>query len=270
MPSRQPETANKEEFVSSLARGLAVIRAFGPDRPQMTLSEVATATDLSPAVARRFLLTLVQLGYAAHDGRQFMLRPAVLELGASYLSSINIAQLAQPHLQNLRDTIGDATSLAALDGDDVIQVCYVPARRLYQFTVTNGTREAAHASAPGRAILAHLDTTNLEDFLSRTQLVARTDRTETSLEKFREILDEVRRNGYAVVIDELEYGITGLAVPLFDGPSVVGAVSCVTPSGYLTEEEFVSTRLSELRTATAGIAAELQRFPTFSRSVRQG
>ena len=268
MPSRKPETVDKEEFVSSLARGLAVIRAFGPDRPQMTLTDVAAATQLSPAVARRFLLTLVRLGYAGHDGKHFVLRPAILELGASYLGSINIAQLAQPHLQNLRDTIGDATSLAALERDDIIQVCYVPARRLYQFTVTNGTREAAYASAPGRAILAHLDAPSIDQFVSRAPLEARTDRTETSPAKFREILDEVRRRGYALVIDELEYGITGLAVPLFDGPTVVGAVSCVTPSGYLTEEEFVSSRLTDLQAATAGIAAELQRFPAFSRSVQ--
>src|SRR5882672_1131281 len=123
MPSREPETANKEEFVSSLARGLAVIRAFGPDRPEMTLTEVAAVTGLSPAVARRFLLTLVRLGYAGHDGKHFILRPAVLELGAGYLASITVAQIAQPHLQNLRDVLGDATSLAALDGDDIIQVC---------------------------------------------------------------------------------------------------------------------------------------------------
>src|SRR5882757_10541121 len=105
MPSRAPESADKEGFVSSLARGLAVIRAFGPDRPRMTLTEVAAVTGLSPAVARRFLLTLVRLGYAGHDGKHFVLRPAILELGAGYLASINIAQLAQPHLQNLRDTI---------------------------------------------------------------------------------------------------------------------------------------------------------------------
>ncbi|WP_325709799.1 IclR family transcriptional regulator domain-containing protein [Pseudonocardia sp.] len=270
MPSRGPESADKEEFVSSLARGLAVIRAFGQDRPQMTLTEVAAATGLSPAVARRFLLTLVRLGYAGHDGKQFMLRPAILELGAGYLSSINIAQIAQPHLQNLRDTVGDASSLAVLDGDDIIQVCYVPARRLYRFTVTNGTREVAYASAAGRAILAHLDAAGIDEFLSGASLEARTDRTETSQVRFREILNEVRHRGYAVVIDELEYGITGIAVPIFDGTAVVGAVSCVTPSGYLTEEEFVSTRLSGLRTAAQRIAEELQRFPAFSQSVRWG
>ena len=268
MPSRAPESADKEGFVSSLARGLAVIRAFGPDRPRMTLTEVAAVTGLSPAVARRFLLTLVRLGYAGHDGKHFMLRPAVLELGAGYLASINVAQIAQPHLQNLRDVLGDATSLAALDGDDIIQVCYVPARRLYRFTVTNGTREAAHASAAGRAVLAHLDAGRIDEFMSRTRLEARTDRTVTSPSRFREILSEVRQRGYAVVVDELEYGITGLAVPIFDGADVVGAASCVTPSGYLAEEEFVSTRLPELRAAADRIAEELRRFPAFSQSVR--
>jgi IclR family pca regulon transcriptional regulator len=268
MPSRASGADGKEEFVSSLARGLAVMRAFGPDTPQMTLSEVAAATGLSPAVARRFLLTLVRLGYAAHDGKHFMLRPAVLELAAGYLSSINIAQLAQPHLQQLRDTTDDSTSLAALDGDDVIHVCYVPSRRRYRFTVTNGSREAAYASAPGRAILAHLDAAGLDEFMSRTRLEARTDRTETSETRLREILDEVRLRGYAVVVDELEYGITGIAVPVIDGTTVVGAVGCVTPSGYQTEEELVATRLPAIRTAAERIAEELRRFPAFADSVR--
>jgi IclR family transcriptional regulator, pca regulon regulatory protein len=177
-------------------------------------------------------------------------------------------ELAQPHLQQLRDTVDDSTSLAALDGSDVIHVCYVPSRRRYRCTVTNGSREAAPASAPGRAILAHLDPAGLEEFMSRTRLEARTDRTETSEAGFREILGEVRRCGYAVVVDELEYGITGIAVPVFDGAAVVGAVGCTTPSGYLTEKELVATRLPALQTAAGRIAEELSRFPAFSHSVR--
>ncbi|MCX4679452.1 helix-turn-helix domain-containing protein [Streptomyces sp. NBC_01433] len=268
MQSRRTDADNKEEFVSSLARGLAVIRAFGPDRPQMTLTEVASATGLSPAVARRFLLTLVRLRYAAHDGKHFMLRPSILELGAGYLSSVNIAQIAQPQLQTLRDNVGDATSLAVLDGDDIIQVCYVPARRLYRFTVTNGTREAAYTSAAGRAMLAHLDAHAIDEFLSRVRLEARTDRTETSPTKFRAVLADVREHGYAVVVDEFEYGITSIAVPIFDGTTVIAAAACVASSGYLTEDELVSTRLPELRNATERIAEELARFPAFAQSVR--
>lgn len=166
------------------------------------------------------------------------------------------------------DATGDSASLTALDRDDVIHVCYVPARRLYTFTVTNGTREVAYASAPGRAILAHLDTASIDEFLSRTRLEARTDRTETSKTRFQVILNEVRQRGYAVVIDELEHGITGLAVPIFDGTTVVGAASCVTPSGYLTEEEFVSTRLPELRATANRIAEELRQLPAFAQSIR--
>jgi IclR family transcriptional regulator, pca regulon regulatory protein len=102
----------------------------------------------------------------------------------------------------VRDTTGDSASLTTLDGDDVIHVCYVPARRLYRFTVTNGTRELAYASAPGRAILAHIEAGSIDEFMSRTRLEARTERTVTSTTRFREILNEVRHRGYAVVIDE--------------------------------------------------------------------
>jgi len=270
MATRGPETVDKEEFVSSLARGLAVIRAFGADKPQMTLSEVAAATHLNPAVARRFLLTLVRLGYAAHDGKRFMLRPRVLELGAGYLASINIAQLAQPYLQDLRDATGDSTSLTTLDGEDVIYVCYIPARRLFRLVVTNGTRIVAYASAPGRAILAHLDPESIEAFISHASLEPRTDRTVTSAAKFREILGEVRDRGFAAVVDEYEYGASGIAVPVFDGAAVVGAVSCLTPTGNLTKEEIIRTRLPAVRDTAQRITDELHQFPEFAHSVRWG
>jgi len=270
MPSRGPETVVKEEFVNSLARGLAVIRAFGPDRPQMTLSEVAAATNLNPAVARRFLLTLVRLGYAGRDGKNFMLRPRVLELGAGYLASINIAQIVQPHLQALRDATGDGASLTTLDGQDIIHVCHVPARRLYRLVVTNGTRIVANPTAPGRVMLAHLDPESLEQFMSGVRLEPRTGRTVTSVTRFREVLAEVRERGYAVVIDEDEYGVSGIAAPVFDGVAVVGAVSCVGPTRDVTEEEFISARLPELRTAVRQISEELSRFPAFAHSVRWG
>jgi IclR family transcriptional regulator, pca regulon regulatory protein len=268
MSSGGPGSAGKEEFVNSLARGLAVIRAFGPDRPAMTLSEVAAATNLNPAVARRFLLTLVGLGYAGRDGKNFMLRPRVLELGAGYLASINIAQIAQPHLQGLRDATGDGASLTTLDGQDIMHVCHVPARRLYRLVVTNGTRVAAYATAPGRVMLAHLDPESLDQFMSGVRVESRTDRTVTSPARFREMLAEVRERGYAVVIDEYEYGIGGIAAPVFEGTTVVGAVSCVGPSRDVIEEEFISARLPELRAAVRHISEELSRFPAFAHSVR--
>jgi DNA-binding IclR family transcriptional regulator len=142
------------------------------------------------------------------------------------------------------------------------------ARRRNRFTVTNGSREAAYASAPGRTILAHLEAAELDEFMSRTRLEARTDRTETSEARLREIVGGVRQRGYAVVVDELEYGITGIAVPVFDGRTVVGAVGCVTPSGYQTQDELVATRLPAIRAAAEHIAEELRRFPAFSHSVR--
>jgi IclR family pca regulon transcriptional regulator len=268
MSAGGPGSAGKEEFVNSLARGLAVIRAFGPDRPALTLSEVAAATNLNPAVARRLLLTLVRLGYAGRDGKNFMLRPRVLELSAGYLASINIVQIAQPHLQWLRDATGDSASLTTLDGQDIMHVCHVPARRLYRLVVTSGTRVVAYATAPGRVMLAYLDPEGLDQFMSGVRIEPRTDRTVTSSARFREILAEVRDRGYAVVIDEYEHGISGIAAPIFDGTAVVGAVSCMGPSRDVIEEEFISARLPGLRTAVRHISEELSRFPAFAHSVR--
>jgi IclR family transcriptional regulator, pca regulon regulatory protein len=263
-PSRDTD---KEAFVTALSRGLAVIRAFDGAHPEMTLSEVAAATGLSPAVARRFLLTLVELGYAARHGTRFLLRPRILELGATYLESMNLAEAVQPHLQQLRDSTGDSASLTILDGVDIIHISHVATQRLMRFFVTSGTRVPAYVSSTGRVLLAHLDESTLDSYFAVAELRPRTENTVTSQEKLREILRQVRSDGYALVVDELDYGMLSIGVPVHDDSAVVAGVSCVAPTGITGNSEFVRSRLPELRRAAAQIARELRRFPTLARSV---
>jgi IclR family pca regulon transcriptional regulator len=110
------------DFVQSLERGLAVIRGFGADDPELTLSDVARRTDLTRAAARRFLLTLVELGYVRSDGKHFALTPRVLELGYAYLSSLSLPEIAEPHLERLAAQVRESSSVSVLDGDEIVYV----------------------------------------------------------------------------------------------------------------------------------------------------
>ena len=135
------------DFVQSLERGLAVIRAFDADHPQLTLSEVARATGLTRAAARRFLLTLVELGYVRTDGRLFALRPRVLELGYAYLSSLSLPEVALPHLEALVAEVHESSSLSVLDGEDVVYVARVPTKRIMTVAISVGTHFPAYATS---------------------------------------------------------------------------------------------------------------------------
>src|SRR6476661_9084878 len=160
--------ARSGDFVQSLERGLAVIRAFGAQRPALTLSEVARQTGVSRAAARRFLHTLVELGYVATDGREFSLRPAVLDLGYAYLSSLSLPEIALPHLEILSEQTGESSSVAVLDGPDIVYVARVATHRIMSAAIRVGTRFPAYATSMGRALLAHADPEVLDGYLAGT------------------------------------------------------------------------------------------------------
>jgi IclR family pca regulon transcriptional regulator len=162
-----PPALTPGQFVQSLERGLAVIRSFDAANPEMTLSDVAARSALSRATARRFLLTLVELGYVRTDGKRFALTARVLELGYAYLSSLTLPEIAQPHLETLSATVHESSSASVLDGTDVVYVARVPVKRIMTVSITLGTRLPAFATAMGRAILGHLDDAKRERTLER-------------------------------------------------------------------------------------------------------
>ncbi|TFV87225.1 IclR family transcriptional regulator C-terminal domain-containing protein [Blastococcus sp. CT_GayMR16] len=231
-------------FVQSLDRGLAVIRAFDAQHPRLQLSEVARATGLTRAAARRFLLTLVQLGYVRVEGREFSLRPRVLELGYSYLSGITLPEVAQPHLEALVGRVDESSSISVLDGDDVVYVARVHTKRIMTVMITVGTRFPAYATSMGRVLLANLPAPELADYLARAELLPLTPSTVTDRSELAAILDRVRAQGYALVDQELEEGLRSAAAPVRNREgSVVAAVNLSvsasrTSLGQL-EEEFV-------------------------------
>ncbi len=147
-------THSDSEYLSTLERGLSVLRAFGRDNPQMTLSEVAEVTSLSPAAARRCLHTLVKLGYVAKHHRHFLLRPEVMSFASAYLDSMSLGELVRPHLQQVRDETGDSSSLAVLSGYDILYLVHVSTNRMVRLAAGVGTRYPAYATSLGRAMLA--------------------------------------------------------------------------------------------------------------------
>lgn len=213
-------------FVQSLARGLAVIRAFDADHPELTLSDVAKSTGLTRAAARRFLHTLVELGYVRTDGRLFALRPRILELGYAYLSSLSLPELAMPTMERLVEQVRESCSMAVLDGDDVVYVARVPTKRIMSVAISVGTRFPAYATSMGRVLLAHRDPDSLDEYLATAKLEPLTGRTVTDPDRLRDILGKVREQGYCLVDEELEEGLRSIAAPIRDGEGrVVAAIN---------------------------------------------
>src|SRR5215471_4190173 len=195
--------ARSSEFVQSLDRGLAVIRAFGPDRERLSLSEVARATGLTRAAARRFLLTLVKLGYVRSDGREFSLRPKVLELGYAYLSGLALPDVAEPHLEDLSAKLHESSSISVLDGHNIVYVARVATKRIMTVAISVGTRFPAYAASMGRVLLAGLSPEELDQYLAEATFEAFTELTVTDPDQLRELIAAVRSDGYSIIDQEL-------------------------------------------------------------------
>lgn len=267
----EPEPiGSSTDYVQSLARGLSVIRAFDADHPRRTLSDVARATDLTRATARRFLLTLTELGYVRTDGSAFWLTPRVLELGYSYLSSLTLPDIADPHLEALSDRVHESTSVSILDDGDVVYVARVPVRRIMTVSITIGTRFPAFATSMGRVLLAGLSPADLDAYLANVDLTRITGRTVATPDALRAELDRVRSDGFCIVDQELEEGLRSLAAPIRDRDgAVVAAVNISTQASRYTTDAVHATLVPAAVETAAAISADLARTQTQS-SPHQG
>ncbi|MDQ0862566.1 IclR family transcriptional regulator domain-containing protein [Arthrobacter globiformis] len=224
-PKDGASPAASDQYVQSLARGLAVIRAFDTEHADMTLTEVAARTDLTRATARRFLHTLVELGYVRTDGKTFALTAQVLQLGYAYLSGLSLPQLAQPHLEELSLKLGESTSAAVLDGTDIAYIARVTTRRIMTIGITVGTRFPAYATSMGRVLLAGLPPEQLKEYLSAAEIKPLTPRAIGTVKDLLAVLDKVRAQGWCLLDQELELGLMSVAAPVYHGPKVVAAVN---------------------------------------------
>jgi IclR family pca regulon transcriptional regulator len=251
--------ARDSDFVQSLDRGLAVIRAFGPDRERLSLSEVARTTGLTRAAARRFLLTLVKLGYVRSDGREFSLRPRVLELGYAYLSGLAMPEIAAPHLEELVARLRESSSISVLDGHYIVYVARVPTKRIMTVAISVGTRFPAHATSMGRVLLAGMAEPDFERYLAEADFEAFTGRTVTDPAELRRIVRKVAEQGYAIVDQELEEGLRAIAAPI-RGPNgdVTAAINVSAHASRISEAAMLSDLLPALLATAAAIESDLR------------
>jgi IclR family pca regulon transcriptional regulator len=260
------EDTRAPDFVQSLARGLAVILTFGPDRPELTLAEVAEGTGLTRAAARRFLLTLVKLGYVRNEGRLFSLRPRVLELGYAYLSGLSLAEVAEPRVEELVSSIHESSSICVLDGYDIVYIVRVPTKRIMTISISVGTRFPAYCTSMGRVLLANQPENELEQYLAEVQFEPRTRQTVFHAGELRDILHDVRATGYAIVDQELEDGLRSVAVPVHDAAGrVIAAMNVSANSHLMSLQELRQEILPQLRQAASRIEEDLRG----KRSVRE-
>lgn len=268
-PAGNGAGAKNPEYLSTLERGLRVLKAFDEDHPEMTLSEVAAKTALPPAVARRCLITLVELGYIGQHERKFLLRPAVLTIGSAFLASMQIEQVVLPPLQALRDQTGDSASLAVLSGTDILYVAHVSTDRRFRVAAGVGTRFPFHATSLGKALAAHLPADEQAALVARAPFQRFTERTVTDGAALRDRFALIAARGYDSALDELDYGIVSVAVPIFGrAGGVIASINCSTSTTRISQDELVRTRLPLLRGAAGEIEAALKRWPALEASLR--
>jgi IclR family pca regulon transcriptional regulator len=247
----------RRAFVQSLERGLAVLRAFDSDNPSLTLSEVARMTGLDRAATRRFLYTFVDLGYMRREGRQFSLRPKLLELGYAYLSSLRLPELAEPHLRLLSEQVRESSYLSMREENDNICVAHVPVRRIWTATITIGTRLPLLATGSGRILLAGESDAFVRAFLETHPVPQITPYTKRDPGTLAAEIASIRQQGFALVEQELEEGLRVVAAPVRD-PSgkVVAAVSVSTLASSFTTEAVMRDMLPPVLRAAAMIEVD--------------
>jgi IclR family pca regulon transcriptional regulator len=256
--SAEPAQAGVEP-VQSLVRGLSVIRVFDAEHASLTMSDVARRAGLTRATARRILHTLVELGYVASDGRNFSLRPRVLELGHAFLSSMGLPALVQPHLEQLTEQTHESSSVAVLDGRDIVYVARVARQRIMAVAINVGTRFPAYTTSMGRVLLAHLSEDALASYLDGYEREAFTAHTITDAGRLRDEIARVRDQGWALVDQELEEGLRSISAPIHDrGGRVVAALNLAASSRRGDAPEVVEHLLPSLLDAAAAIDADVR------------
>ena len=239
------------DTLGGLARGLAVIEAFNPQRPRATIADIARATGLTRAAARRCLLTLQGLGYAEFDGKFFTLTPRVLRLGGAYLSSTALPDILQPELEAVREATHESCSAAILDGPDVIYVARSAAQRIMSVSLGVGSRLPAHCTSLGRAVLSTWGDARLDAFLATVP--------DGAAAHTRAAVLAARAAGHALVNEELEPGLRSVAMPVRDMRGrCVAAINIGAHAGRATDAVLEQLYLPALRLAVQRLA---QRIP---------
>ncbi len=232
-----------DTYVQSFARGLQVVRSFSAQAPQQTLSEVATRSGLTRAGARRILLTLQTLGYVESDGKWFQLTPRILDLGFAYLSSMPIWNLAEPVVEALVERVKESSSIAVLDGSDIVYVMRVPTHKIMKISLGIGSRLPAFCTSLGRVLLSELDDEEIVRRLEAAPRSALTRHTVTDTATLLKRIHQVRKQGWSVVNQELEEGLISVAAPLYSADGRLTAALNLSGQANRTDARAVQEQL---------------------------
>lgn len=255
-------TDRPTDFVEALAKGLAILESFDAENPDMNLSDVARRVGVSPAAARRSLITLTELGYTGQRNKRFFLRPKVMTLGSAFYFSARIDELLQPDLRELVGKFGDASSVGTLSGHDVIYVAHVSVQRARRAVAAVGARYPAFATSMGRVLLAALPDDQLDRYFAALRPEPLTSKTCVDIAALRAEISDVRRNGYATTVDQLDYGITALAVPVRDHEGrTIAALNTSGYTGIVSPDQLIRERLPDLQESASHMAHEIARYP---------
>lgn len=247
-----------DSYVQSFARGLEVIRSFSAQAPEQTLSEVAARTGLTRAGARRILLTLQTLGYVESDGKHFRLTALILDLGFAYLSSLPIWNLAEPVMEALVDDVKESSSAAVLEGADIIYVLRVPTHKIMSIGLGVGSRLPAYCTSMGRVLLASLDDEEVLRRIKAARPKALTRHTVTDIDTLLTKVQQVRRQGWSLVNQELEEGLISLAAPITDrNGRVIAALNLSGQANRTSAKVAQETLLPALQRAARTISQRL-------------
>ena len=246
------------DFVLSLGRGLQVIEAFESQAASLTVSEVSQKTGLSRAAVRRLLLTLEMLGYAESDGRRYQLKPRILRLGYSYLSSNSLANLANPILERVAEAVNQAVALGVLEGDDVVYIAHYGVRRVMSVGVSVGTRLPAYCTSGGRVLLAAMPDAEFREYLDSVTLKPLTAKTITEKAAFAAMIERVRLEGFALVDEELEPGLRSMAVPVRSRHNaVVASMNTGVHAAQLSYAEMMDRILPALKDGAQSLGQQI-------------
>jgi IclR family pca regulon transcriptional regulator len=245
-----------KEFMTTLAKGLAVLSAFGSERPTMTLSEAANVAELSRATARRVLRTLSELGYVVQEGRQFSLSSRVLDIGFAYLAAQDWIDRVRPLMRELSERIGETCSASILQGTEIVYVARVPTRRIMSTALSVGSRLPAFHTSLGRIQLGFLDDIEIWRRLRSIRVEAYTPSTITDLQALVDRIRADHAQGFSIVDEELERGLRSIAVAIVNREGeALGAINVSTHTTQATRNELRERFLPELTAIAARIAA---------------
>ncbi|HZR54375.1 MAG TPA: IclR family transcriptional regulator C-terminal domain-containing protein [Streptosporangiaceae bacterium] len=245
------------DFIEAIARGLDVIRVFQPRRPVMPLSAVAEAAGLARPTARRILLTLEQLGYVRTADGGFELTPRVLDLGMSYVLSRGLWEIARPHMEKLVARTHESSSIAQLDGSDIVYVARVAVPKIIALAVTIGTRFPAMQTSLGKVLLAALPPDEAERVLAEPSRSGITPRWQPDARERAATLREVRARGWSLTDEQLAPGIRSVAAPLRDGEGrTIAALNVTVHAAETPVDKLTAEYLPWLLQTASAISAD--------------